>query len=69
MLRWSEGRGFAQVLGTERIENGEKNYVVLLPLAQGSSRLKPGSYVAQGWLTTMGEKRYAARVGFDISAR
>ena len=68
MLRWSEGRGFAQVLGTERIENREKNYVVQLPLSQGNMRLKPGSYVAEGWLTTMGEKRYVARVGFGIAA-
>ncbi|MBK5290714.1 MAG: hypothetical protein JJE04_03335 [Acidobacteriia bacterium] len=72
LLRWSEGRVFTQALGTERIDNGEKNYVVQMPLAQAGSRLKPGSYVAEGWLTTMDEpaggKRYAARVGFDIIA-
>jgi hypothetical protein len=66
VLRWSDGKAFTLALGSERIGPGEKNWTLQLPLANGATRLPPGSYTAEGWLTTIGERRYAARVPFSI---
>jgi hypothetical protein len=54
--RWSDGRGFTQALRSETV-SGERVWVVALP------ELKAGRYSVEGWLTTMGEKRFAASCG------
>jgi len=62
---WSEGKFFTLALGSERI-TGEKNWVAEVPLVRDRVRLPAGNYSAEGWLTTMEGKRYAARVGFAV---
>jgi hypothetical protein len=64
VFRWSDGKAFTLALGSETIQNGEKNYITEIPL-----RLPAGKYTAEGWLTTIGAKAYAATVGFEITAR
>ena len=54
--QWSDGRGFTQALRSETV-SGERVWVVALPV------LKAGRYSVEGWLTTMGERRFAARCG------
>ncbi|HEY3440950.1 MAG TPA: BsuPI-related putative proteinase inhibitor [Paludibaculum sp.] len=54
--RWSEGRGFTEALRSESV-SGERVWVVALPV------LKGGRYSVEGWLTTLGEKRFAGRCG------
>ncbi len=57
--RWSDGRGFTQALRSETV-SGERLWVVTLP------ELKAGRYSVEGWLTTMGGKRFAATAGVDF---
>ena len=55
---------FAQELGEENISNGEKNWVVIMPLI-----LRPGLYSAEAYLTTTDAKpRYAATASFEVVA-
>ena len=55
---------FAQELGEENISNGEKNWVVIMPLI-----LRPGMYSAEAYLTTTDAKpRYAATASFEVVA-
>ncbi|MBM3744395.1 MAG: hypothetical protein FJW34_01185 [Acidobacteria bacterium] len=67
VYRWSEGRAFIQVIRRESPALGEKNYVVVVPLADKAGKTLPeGRYIAEGWLTTMGARAYSASVGFEI---
>jgi hypothetical protein len=67
VYQWSDGKYFPQVLHSETIDQGEKNYAVSVRLAnRGGAPLPPGSYLAEAWLTTSGGRFYAARVGFAI---
>ncbi len=67
--RWSDGKVFPLVLGSETIGPGEKNYAVEVRLAEsGDIPLAPGRYTAEAWLATTGPRRYSAVVGFDILA-
>lgn len=69
VARWSDGKAFAQVLGTERIGPGEKNWAVSMPVAtRDGNVLGSGKYTLEAWLTTTGERRYSASVGFEIMA-
>ena len=65
VYQWSRGRLFTQMVGTETIA-GERNWVVGVPLASGTSPLPEGRYVAEGWLTSNGARAYAASAGFEI---
>jgi hypothetical protein len=65
--QWSDGKFFPQVLHSETIVQGEKNYAVSVRLAgTAGSPLPPGRYLAEAWLTTTGGRFYGARVGFAI---
>ena len=67
VYRWSDGRAFLMVLGTEEIAHGEKHYTVSVPLADTSGApLPPGKYTARAWLTHTGPNRFEASVGFEI---
>lgn len=69
LFRWSDGRAFALLFGMERFGPGEKNWVVQVPLrTKEGNQFPPGKYTAESWLTTVGERRYAAMVGFEIAA-
>ncbi len=59
---WSDGRGFTQALRTEQV-TGERLWLVSLPA------LKPGRYTVEAWLTTMGDKRFAATTAFAAPPR
>ena len=65
VLSWSASRSFIQVIGTETIE-GERNWVIEVPLGAGSTPLPQGRYVAEGWLTTEGPRAWTASVGFEV---
>lgn len=67
VYRWSDGRAFTLALGEEIIGPGERNYVVIVRLADKEGKpLAQGKYTAMGWITTMGPRVYAASVGFEI---
>jgi hypothetical protein len=68
VARWSDGKAFTLIFGTEKFGPGERNYMVQLPLEdKQNKRLPSGKYVAEGFLATEGEfKPYVARVGFEI---
>ena len=57
--RWSDGMFFTDALRTEQI-SGERLWVVKLPA------LKAGRYSVEGWLKTIGGKRFASTVGVDV---
>jgi Intracellular proteinase inhibitor len=57
--QWSSTRSFIQVLRNEQV-SGERLWVVALP------ELKAGRYSVEGWLTTMGVKRFAATAGIEL---
>lgn len=68
VYRWSEGRVFALLFGAERVGPGEKNWMAEIPLqGRNGNQLPPGKYTAECWLTTVGERRYTATVGFEIA--
>lgn len=58
----SATRLYAAVVGKEIVGPGERNWTESIPL----SSLPAGRYTLEGWLTTTGQKRYAATVGFEI---
>jgi hypothetical protein len=67
VYRWSEGRAFIQMLGQEEFGPGEKDYVIVLRLADKQGQpLAAGKYTAVGWLTTSGQQPYKASAGFEI---
>lgn len=57
---WSADKLFSQAVREVTIQPGERSWVMQAPL----SRLAPGRYVAEGWLTTT--RRYSATVTFEI---
>jgi hypothetical protein len=63
VYRWSEGRAFTLALGTERIF-GERNWVVQAPVPA-----EPGSYIAEGWLTTTPPRVFRSQIGFTAGPR
>jgi len=67
VYRWSEGKGFSEVMRRESLELGERNYVVVVRLADKLGKALPeGRYLAEAWLTTVGPRVYWAAVGFEI---
>lgn len=69
LYRWSDGRAFALLFGIEQFGPGEKNWLVQVPLqTHEGNQFPPGNYTAECWLTAVGERRYAATVGFEIAA-
>jgi hypothetical protein len=68
LYRWSDGKAFTLALGMERIA-GERNWIIDIPLVlKDSSALPPGSYGVEAWLTTIGDKQYAASARFELAA-
>ena len=65
VFRWSQGKAFIQAIGTESIQ-GERNWVIDVPLATGNVPFPQGRYVAEGWLTTEGPRVWSASVGFEV---
>ncbi|MEO7649852.1 MAG: BsuPI-related putative proteinase inhibitor [Bryobacteraceae bacterium] len=61
VYRWSDGRGFLQVIREAAYPRGETNYVVPLGL-----QLAAGKYVAEGYLVTTGPRAFSASVGFEV---
>ncbi len=69
VYRWSEGRGFAEVLRRETHGYGERNYPLLVPLRDQAGRSLPaGRYTAEAWLAAMQPRAYSATAGFEIAA-
>jgi len=69
VYQWSDGRAFLDVLGTETHGYGERNYALLVPLADKAGKPLPaGKYLAEAWLTTTGPRSYSATAGFEIAA-
>ncbi len=67
VLRWSDGRAFIMVLGRETIGPGEKNYVIIVPLADKAGRpLAQGKYTAEAWIANTGVQSFRASVGFEV---
>jgi hypothetical protein len=67
VYRWSEGKAFTEALRRESLALGERNYVVVVRLADKEGKTLPeGRYVAEAWLTTMGPRLYAATAGFEV---
>ncbi len=65
VYRWSDGKAFTMVFGTEEFQ-GERNYIVDVPLAAGNAPLPQGRYVAEGWLTTEGARVWLALAPFEV---
>ncbi|MCL6543584.1 MAG: hypothetical protein K6T61_00010 [Bryobacteraceae bacterium] len=69
VVRWSEERAFAMVLGEEDIPPGEKTYGIELKLAsEGGQPLPAGRYTARGWVTCTEPEAYSATAPFEIRA-
>ena len=69
VYQWSEGKAFPAVFRTESHGYGERNYALLVPLADKTGRPLPaGKYLAEAWLTTAGPRSYSAAAGFEIAA-
>ena len=67
VYRWSEGKAFTQALRRETLALGERNYVIVVPLADKAGKTLPeGRYLAEAWLTTMGPRLYSATLGFEL---
>ena len=63
--RWSEGKAFILVFGTESF-TGERNYTELIRLGDASGKPFPqGKYVLEGWLVTQ-PRTYFAAAAFEI---
>ena len=70
VYRWSDGKAFILSMGFEDIGPGERNYVVQIPLADSSGApWPPGDYIAEGWITSAGPKRFSAAAGFEIRSK
>lgn len=68
VYRWSEGRAFTMVFRSEQF-TGEANWVESVRLAGADGKVFPtGHYVAEAWLTTTGEQRFASSAKFEIRA-
>jgi len=67
VYRWSDGKAFTMIFGQETVGPGEKNYVVVVPLADKSGRpLAQGKYTAEAWITSSGPPDFRASVGFEV---
>jgi len=67
LRRWSDGRAFLPVVQRERIEHGESNYLIELPLTDSAGQPLPaGDYELRAWLTSMGTP-LGAFVRFQIA--
>ncbi len=67
VYRWSDGQAFIMMLGSETIGPGEKDYVVVVRLADSQGKpFAPGKYTAEGWMTTSGSQPYRASAGFEV---
>jgi hypothetical protein len=67
VYRWSDGKAFTMAIRTEIFGPGEKNFMIQARLGSADGKPFPqGKYVAEGWLTTVGSKIYAAAAGFEI---
>jgi hypothetical protein len=70
VYRWSEGKAFLMVFGSEQVGTGERNYAVLVPLATRSGApLPPGHYSVEAWLTNIAPPRLEAKAGLEIRSR
>lgn len=69
VVRWSEDRAFAMVLGEEEIPPGDKTYGLELKLAAADGQPLPaGRYTARGWVTCSEPEAYSATAPFEIRA-
>lgn len=67
VYQWSATRSFAQVMGSEVVEQGERNWVEQIPLKDNQGTLlPPGFYAVEAYLTHSAVPRYSASVGFEI---
>ncbi len=67
VYRWSEGKAFLLVFGSEQVGTGERNYAVSVPLASRSGApLPPGHYTVEAWLTNVPPPRLEAKAGLEI---
>ena len=67
VYKWSDGRMFTDAIRQESFGPGERTFALVVRLADKQGQpLAQGKYVAEAWLTTMGERTYAASAGFDI---
>jgi hypothetical protein len=67
VFRWSDGRFFTEIFRREKFGPGERNFALLVPLADREGNpLPPGKYVAEAWLATEPPGVYAASAGFEI---
>ena len=67
VYRWSDGKGFLDVIGQEEFGPGERNYTVLAPLSgKDGSALEPGRYTVEVWLATGRQRMFAALVAFEM---
>jgi hypothetical protein len=70
VYRWSEGKAFLLVFGSEQLGTGERNYVISVPLVSRSgAALPPGHYAVEAWVTNIAPPRLEARAGFEIRSR
>ncbi len=64
VFRWSDGMLFGAVLSTELVGPGERHWPVTIPL----DAIPDGGYIAEAWLTTLGERpRFSATVPFEVA--
>lgn len=69
LVRWSEDKAFAMVLGEEEIPPGDRVYSIELKLATGDGKPLPaGRYIARGWVTCTGPDEYSATAPFEVRA-
>lgn len=61
VYRWSDGKGFAEVLSRETLSHGEKNYVIGIPAFLGTGR-----YKVEAWLTTDHPREYSASAVVEV---
>lgn len=67
VYRWSDGLAFTQAVRRETFGPDEKVYALVVRLAgKDGQPLPQGNYTAEAWLTTMGNKAYAASASFAI---
>lgn len=70
VYRWSEGKAFLLVFGTETLGTGERNFAVTVPLVTRSGApLPPGHYQVEAWLTNIAPPRLEAKASLEIRAR
>jgi hypothetical protein len=66
VYQWSRGKAFTLALRGWRF-TGEANYAVKIVLAgENRAPLPAGKYVAEAWLTTMGQRAFSASAGLEI---